>query len=88
MSDSVRVAFVCVQNAGRSQMAAAFADRERESRGLDDAVAILTGGTRPAAPAAVTPGPPRVIQRPGWPSSATHIRFGSVWHHSMPPRVP
>ncbi|MFC6772350.1 low molecular weight phosphatase family protein, partial [Halorubrum pallidum] len=25
-----RIAFVCVQNAGRSQMAAAFAERERD----------------------------------------------------------
>ncbi|MFB6269876.1 MAG: low molecular weight phosphatase family protein, partial [Halobacterium sp.] len=41
------VAFVCVQNAGRSQMAAAFAERERDRRGRDD-VEILTGGTDPA----------------------------------------
>jgi arsenate reductase len=40
-------AFVCVQNAGRSQMAAAFAERERDERGLDD-IEILTGGTQPA----------------------------------------
>ena len=45
---SVRVAFVCVQNAGRSQMSAAFAERERERRNLDDVVEILTGGTHPA----------------------------------------
>ena len=48
MSDGVRVAFVCVQNAGRSQMATAFAEREREQRGLADAVEVLTGGTDPA----------------------------------------
>ncbi|MBX0296499.1 low molecular weight phosphatase family protein [Haloarcula nitratireducens] len=42
------VAFVCVQNAGRSQMSTAFAERERERRELDDAVEIRTGGTRPA----------------------------------------
>ena len=42
-----RVAFVCVRNAGRSQMATAFAERERERRGLD--VDIVSGGTRPAA---------------------------------------
>jgi protein-tyrosine-phosphatase len=42
------VAFVCVQNAGRSQMSTAFAERERKRRGLDEAVEILTGGTRPA----------------------------------------
>ncbi|ELZ87307.1 Protein-tyrosine phosphatase, low molecular weight [Haloferax elongans ATCC BAA-1513] len=46
--DPTRVAFVCVQNAGRSQMATAFAERERERRGLDDDVEILTGGTHPA----------------------------------------
>lgn len=45
--DPLRVAFVCVQNAGRSQMATAFAEREREERGLDN-VEILTGGTHPA----------------------------------------
>lgn len=44
----VRIAFVCVQNAGRSQMASAFARRERAERGLDDEVDLLTGGTRPA----------------------------------------
>ena len=48
MTDPVRVAFVCVQNAGRSQMAAAFAERERGRRDLEDAVEVLTGGTRPA----------------------------------------
>jgi arsenate reductase len=47
-ADPIRLAFMCVQNAGRSQMATAFAERERERRGLDDAVEILTGGTRPA----------------------------------------
>ena len=47
-ADPIRLAFMCVQNAGRSQMATAFAKREREHRGLDDAVEILTGGTRPA----------------------------------------
>jgi protein-tyrosine-phosphatase len=41
-----RLAFVCVRNAGRSQMATAFAEREREERGLD--VEIVTGGTAPA----------------------------------------
>jgi protein-tyrosine-phosphatase len=49
MSDpSIRVAFVCVQNAGRSQMSAAFAERERRERGLEDDVEVLTGGTHPA----------------------------------------
>ena len=44
--DAPRVAFVCVQNAGRSQMSAAFARREADRRDLD--VEILTGGTDPA----------------------------------------
>lgn len=43
-----RVAFVCVRNAGRSQMAYAFADRERTRRGLTDQIELLTGGTQPA----------------------------------------
>jgi protein-tyrosine-phosphatase len=46
--DPVRVAFVCVRNAGRSQMSTAFAERERERRGLEEDVEILTGGTHPA----------------------------------------
>ena len=44
----VRLGFVCVQNAGRSQMSAAFAERERRERGLDDRVEVVTGGTHPA----------------------------------------
>ncbi|WP_135805909.1 arsenate-mycothiol transferase ArsC [Halorussus marinus] len=47
MTDAVRVGFVCVQNAGRSQMATAFAERERERRGAEW-VEIVTGGTDPA----------------------------------------
>lgn len=47
-SDPIRIAFVCVRNAGRSQMSAAFAERERDRRGLADRVEILTGGTHPA----------------------------------------
>jgi protein-tyrosine-phosphatase len=46
--DHVTFGFVCVQNAGRSQMSAAFAERERQRRGLEDEVEILTGGTHPA----------------------------------------
>lgn len=42
------VGFVCVQNAGRSQMATAFAEQERRARGLTEHVDIRTGGTRPA----------------------------------------
>lgn len=50
MSDgeTTRIALMCVQNAGRSQMATAFAEREREQRGLEARVEILTGGTHPA----------------------------------------
>ncbi len=46
-AEPAQLGFVCVRNAGRSQMAAAFARRERETRGLDH-VTIVTGGTRPA----------------------------------------
>ncbi|MFP4589954.1 MAG: low molecular weight phosphatase family protein [Halobacteriales archaeon] len=45
----VRIAFVCVQNAGRSQMAYALADRELDRSSLDSEIELLTGGTRPAA---------------------------------------
>ncbi len=45
-STRITIAFVCVQNAGRSQMATAFAKCERDRRDLD--VEILTGGTHPA----------------------------------------
>ena len=41
--------FMCVRNAGRSQMATAFAEREVRERGLEGEVEILTGGTAPAA---------------------------------------
>ena len=47
-NEHVTFGFVCVQNAGRSQMSAAFAERERQRRGLEDEVEILTGGTHPA----------------------------------------
>lgn len=45
---TTKLGFVCVQNAGRSQMSAAFAERERDRRGLQEDVEILTGGTHPA----------------------------------------
>jgi protein-tyrosine-phosphatase len=49
MTDTpLKFGFVCVQNAGRSQMSAAFAERERTRRGLEDEIEILTGGTDPA----------------------------------------
>ena len=44
-----RIAFVCVQNAGRSQMAYAFAQAALERRGLTERYELLTGGTQPAA---------------------------------------
>jgi protein-tyrosine-phosphatase len=47
-TDPIRIAFVCVRNAGRPQMSTAFAERERERRGLQGRVEILTGGTHPA----------------------------------------
>lgn len=49
-SDSplIQIAFVCVQNAGRSQMAYAFAEQALETRDLDDGIEILMGGTQPA----------------------------------------
>ena len=47
-ADTIRLDFICVHNAGRSQMAAAFAERERAERGLEDVVEIHSGGTDPA----------------------------------------
>ena len=47
-AETFQFGFVCVQNAGRSQMSTAFAEREVERRGLDDRVEIVTGGTHPA----------------------------------------
>ena len=44
----VKFGFVCVQNAGRSQMSAAFAARERDQRKSGDSIETLTGGTHPA----------------------------------------
>ncbi|WP_254769101.1 low molecular weight phosphatase family protein [Salinilacihabitans rarus] len=48
MTETTRIALMCVQNAGRSQMATAYAERERAARGLEETVEILTGGTHPA----------------------------------------
>ncbi|WP_136718259.1 arsenate-mycothiol transferase ArsC [Halorientalis salina] len=47
-SDPIQVAFVCVQNAGRSQMAYTFAQREVADRELTGEIDLVTGGTRPA----------------------------------------
>lgn len=43
----IRLDFVCVHNAGRSQIAAAFAERERSERDLEDVIEIHSGGTEP-----------------------------------------
>jgi len=48
VSGPVCIAFVCVENAGRSQMAVALAERERARRGLDGRVELRSGGTDPA----------------------------------------
>ncbi|AEN04981.1 ArsC family transcriptional regulator [Halolamina sp.] len=47
-SDATRIAFVCVGNAGRSQMAYAFAQRELAERGFQERYELLTGGVDPA----------------------------------------
>ncbi|MEF8826685.1 MAG: low molecular weight phosphatase family protein, partial [Halapricum sp.] len=47
-TNEIRLDFACVHNAGRSQMAAAFAERERDERGLEGIVEIHSGGTDPA----------------------------------------
>ncbi|RQG93031.1 low molecular weight phosphatase family protein [Natrarchaeobius halalkaliphilus] len=47
-TDAIRLAFVCVRNAGRSQMSAAIAERERDRRDLAGRVEIRSGGTDPA----------------------------------------
>jgi len=44
--DVTKIAFVCEGNAGRSQLATALAERERDRRGLD--VEIVTGGIDPS----------------------------------------
>ena len=48
MTEPTTLAFVCVQNAGRSQMAYAFAEHERASRSLEAEIDLVTGGTDPA----------------------------------------
>ena len=47
-TETIRIDFICVHNAGRSQMAAAFAELERDERGLGDVVEIHSAGTDPA----------------------------------------
>jgi protein-tyrosine-phosphatase len=48
-SETLRVDFLCVENAGRSQIAAAFAEREASERGIEDVVEIHSAGTDPAS---------------------------------------
>lgn len=48
VSEPTRIAFVCVENAGRSQMAYAFAQRERATRALERDIDLTMGGTEPA----------------------------------------
>ena len=45
---STKIAFVCVQNAGRSQMATAFAEQSRAEHDAEAQIEIVTGGTDPA----------------------------------------
>jgi len=45
---STNIAFVCVQNAGRSQMATAFAEQARSEHDAEAEIEIETGGTDPA----------------------------------------
>ncbi len=42
------VAFVCVKNAGRSQMAFAFAQEQVMARGLEAEIELVMGGSQPA----------------------------------------
>lgn len=46
-TDTLRLAFVCVENAGRSQIAAAFAETQTQIRNRPD-VEVVSGGTNPA----------------------------------------
>ena len=45
---TIRIDFICVRNAGRSQMAAALAEQIRDERDLDGVVEIHSAGTNPA----------------------------------------
>ena len=48
MQETPQVGFVCVQNAGRSQMSAAFAETQLAAADATDALDVVTGGTHPA----------------------------------------
>ena len=62
MRDEItHIAFVCVENAGRSQMAAAFAQAAVDDGGMS--VGVISGGTAPAA--AVHPEVITVMQEVG-----------------------
>jgi len=45
-TNSTQIAFVCVQNAGRSQMAYAFAQQELDARSRVGDISIVTGGNK------------------------------------------
>jgi arsenate reductase (thioredoxin) len=45
--DSVHLMFICVKNAGRSQIAAGFARRECKQRNLTDKIEVHSTGTHP-----------------------------------------
>lgn len=46
-SQTTRVAFMCVQNAGRSRIAAGFVRRECERRNLTEKIEVHSAGTHP-----------------------------------------
>lgn len=46
--DSLHLMFICVENAGRSQIAAGFARQECERRNLTDKIEVHSAGTHPA----------------------------------------
>lgn len=48
MNGTIRINFLCAGNTGRSQMAAALAERERDERGLYGSIKVYSAGTNPA----------------------------------------
>lgn len=44
----LNIAFVCVENAGRSQIAESIAKIEINKRNLSDKIEVISGGTKPA----------------------------------------
>lgn len=45
---TIRIDFLSIRNAGRSQIAAVLAERERDERGLDAWIDVHSAGTEPA----------------------------------------